>query len=171
MSTMDTTVSQMRAFDVEPLKKRWMWFVGLGIVLIVLGVIALGASVFVTLASMLLIGWLLIGGGILEVIHAFACKEWSGFFIDLLTGLLYVAVGFMIVANPEISAISLTLLIALFLIFRRYLQNCRGDHRPISALGVAAPLRRCNAWRWASRFGGSGLSQDYGSLDSSSAST
>ena len=117
MSGLDTAVSQMRLFDGEQLKKRWMWFVGLGIVLIVLGFIALGASVFVTMASMLLIGWLLIGGGVLEVIHAFACKEWSGFFIDLLTGLLYVAVGFMIVANPEISAISLTLLIALFLVF------------------------------------------------------
>jgi uncharacterized membrane protein HdeD (DUF308 family) len=117
MASLDTTVSQMRLFDGEQLKKRWMWFVGLGIVLIVLGAVALGASVFVTLASMLLIGWLLIAGGVLEVIHAFACKQWSGFFIDLLTGLLYVAVGFMIVANPEISAISLTLLIALFLIF------------------------------------------------------
>lgn len=117
MGALDTTVSQVRLLDAEELKKRWNWFIGLGIVLIVLGVIALGASVFVTLASMLLIGWLLIGGGVLEVIHAFACKEWSGFFIDLLTGLLYVAVGFMIVANPEISAISLTLLIALFLIF------------------------------------------------------
>jgi uncharacterized membrane protein HdeD (DUF308 family) len=72
MSAMDTTVSQMRSFDVDQLKKRWMWFVGLGVVLIVLGVIAIDASVFVTLASMLLIGWLLIGGGILEVIHAFA---------------------------------------------------------------------------------------------------
>jgi uncharacterized membrane protein HdeD (DUF308 family) len=117
MASLDTAVSQMRLFDGEQLKKRWMWFVGLGIALIVLGFIALGASVFVTLASMLLIGWLLIAGGVLEVIHAFACKEWSGFFIDLLTGLLYVAVGFMIVANPEISAVSLTLLIALFLIF------------------------------------------------------
>lgn len=117
MSGLDATVSQMRLFDGEQLKKRWMWFVGLGVVLIVLGFVALGASVFVTMASMLLIGWLLIGGGVMEVIHAFACKQWSGFFIDLLTGLLYVAVGFMIVANPEISAVSLTLLIALFLVF------------------------------------------------------
>jgi uncharacterized membrane protein HdeD (DUF308 family) len=85
MGGLDTIVSQRRLFDGEQLKKRWMWFVGLGVVLIVLGVIALGASVFVTLASMLLIGWLLIFGGVLEVIHAFACKEWSGFFIDLLT--------------------------------------------------------------------------------------
>jgi uncharacterized membrane protein HdeD (DUF308 family) len=117
MAGLDTAGSQRRLFDGEQLQKRWMWFFGLGVVLIVLGAIALGASVFVTLASMLLIGWLLIAGGVLEVIHAFACKEWSGFFIDLLSGLLYVAVGFMIVANPEISAISLTLLIALFLIF------------------------------------------------------
>jgi uncharacterized membrane protein HdeD (DUF308 family) len=117
MIATDTTVSQMRSFDLEPLKKRWIWFVGLGAVLIVLGVIALGASVFVTLASMLLIGWLLIAGGVMQAVHAFASKEWSGFFIDLLTGLLYIAVGFMIVANPEVSAASLTLLIALFLIF------------------------------------------------------
>jgi uncharacterized membrane protein HdeD (DUF308 family) len=117
MGGLDTTVSNVRLLDLMQLKKRWGWFLGLGIVLIVLGTIALGASLFVTLASMLLIGWLLIGGGVLEAIHAFACKQWSGFFIDLLTGLLYVAVGFMIVANPGASAVALTLLIAMFLMF------------------------------------------------------
>jgi uncharacterized membrane protein HdeD (DUF308 family) len=117
MGGLDTTVSNVRLLDLMQLKKRWGWFLGLGIVLIVLGTIALGASLFVTLASMLLIGWLLIGGGVLEAIHAFACKQWSGFFIDLLTGLLYVSVGFMIVSNPGASAVALTLLIAMFLIF------------------------------------------------------
>jgi uncharacterized membrane protein HdeD (DUF308 family) len=38
-------------------------------------------------------------------------------FIDLLTGILYVVVGFMMVANPGVAAVTLTLLIALFLMF------------------------------------------------------
>lgn len=46
-----------------------------------------------------------------------SCKKWSGFFIDLLTGLLYAVVGFLIVGNPGATAVTLTLLIAMFLIF------------------------------------------------------
>ena len=50
-------------------------------------------------------------------VHAFSCAKWSGFFIDLLTGILYVVVGFMMIANPGESAAALTLLIAMFLMF------------------------------------------------------
>ena len=41
----------------------------------------------------------------------------ASFFIDLLTGILYVVVGFMVVANPGATAVALTLLIAMFLVF------------------------------------------------------
>ena len=70
-----------------------------------------------TLATMIFVGWLMMAGGVLETIHAFSCKAWSGFFIDLLAGILYVVVGFMIVVSPGASAVALTLLMALFLIF------------------------------------------------------
>jgi uncharacterized membrane protein HdeD (DUF308 family) len=53
----------------------------------------------------------------LQAAHACSCKGWGGFFIDLLTGILYVVVGFMVVANPGTTAVALTLLIAMFLIF------------------------------------------------------
>lgn len=101
----------------EELRKKWGWFLGLGALLIVVGTIALGSAFLMTVFSMVLLGWLMIFGGVLEAVHAFSCKKWSGFFIDLLTGLLYVVVGFMIVANPAASAEVLTLLIAVFLIF------------------------------------------------------
>ncbi len=107
----------LHLIGLEALHKRWGWFLGLGILLVVLGMIAIGSSVMMTLATMVLIGWLMIGGGILEAIHAFTCKGWSGFFIDLLTGILYTVVGFMIVANPSATAVALTLLISMFLIF------------------------------------------------------
>lgn len=103
--------------DLEALRKRWGWIVGLGVALIALGVIAVGSSVLMTLATMVFVGWLLIVGGVLEVAHAFTCKAWKGFFVDLLTGVLYTVAGFMVVGNPGASAVALTLVIAMFLIF------------------------------------------------------
>ncbi len=102
---------------VDELRKKWGWFVALGIVLIIGGTIALGAAFSMTVFSVFFLGWLMIAGGVLEAVHAFGCKRWSGFFIDLLTGLLYIVVGFMCVANPGATAVALTLLIAVFLIF------------------------------------------------------
>ena len=99
----------------DVLRHKWGWFVALGIIQIVLGTIALGASVFVTLATVVLFGWLLLIGGVLAVVHAFWQKQWSGFFIDLAMGILNAVVGFMVVGNPVASAETLTLLIAMFL--------------------------------------------------------
>jgi len=106
------------AVGTDELQRNWGWFLALGVLLLLLGAAALGASVALTLASVMLFGWLLIFGGVMEAIHAFWRERgWGGVFINLLTGLLYVVVGFMMVANPGEAAATLTLLIALFLMF------------------------------------------------------
>jgi uncharacterized membrane protein HdeD (DUF308 family) len=110
-------LSGIHLVGLENLRQRWGWVLGLGVLLVVLGVVALGCSVTMTLATMVLVGWLLIVGGILEAVHACSTRGWGGFFVDLLTGILYVVVGFMIVANPGATAVALTLLIAMFLVF------------------------------------------------------
>jgi uncharacterized membrane protein HdeD (DUF308 family) len=111
------------------LRERWGWFLGLGILLVVLGTVALGSTFLLTLASVLVFGWLLVVAGALQTAHAFMTKRWGGFFLDLLTGLLYVVIGFMVVANPGATAVALTLLIAVFLIFA-------GVFRVVVALSV-----------------------------------
>jgi uncharacterized membrane protein HdeD (DUF308 family) len=121
---------------LEEVRKRRGWFLALGVLLIVLGMSALGSSVTMTLATMVFVGWLMIVGGVLEALHAFACKAWSGFFIDLLTGVLYAVAGFMIVANPGATAVVLTMLIAMFLIFG-------GVFRIITAITI-----RFHNWIW-----------------------
>ena len=68
----------------------------------------------VTLASVVVFGWVLIFGGIFEAIHAFKATRWSGFLLELLAGILYVVVGLLMVLNPGAGALSLTLLIAAF---------------------------------------------------------
>ena len=116
----------------DELRRSWGWFLGLGIVLIILGAIAIGSAFLMTIASVFLFGWLLIIGGVMEVVHAFWHKRWAGFFLDLLTGVLYVVVGWMMVNNPQESALLLTLIIAMFLVFE-------GVLRIVTAITVRYP--------------------------------
>src|SRR5499427_723408 len=120
----------------DELRRSWGWFLVLGIVLIVLGVVAMGSVFVMTIASVFFFGWILIVGGVMEVVHAFWHKRWGGFFLDLLTGILYVVAGWMMVTNPQESAILLTLLIAMFLVFQ-------GVFRIVAALAVRYPR-----WGW-----------------------
>jgi uncharacterized membrane protein HdeD (DUF308 family) len=101
---------------IDEMRRHWVGYLALGVSLVVLGFFALGATVFVTLATAVFLGWLMIIGGALQAGHAFWRRQWSGFFIDLLIGLLYLIVGLMFVANPVLTAETLTLLIAIMLI-------------------------------------------------------
>jgi uncharacterized membrane protein HdeD (DUF308 family) len=117
------------------LRRNWGWFLVLGIVLIVLGTIALGSALVMTITSVFFFGWILIVGGVLEAVHAFwREKGWGGFFLDLLTGILYVVAGWMMVSNPQESAVLLTLVIAMFLVFE-------GVFRIVASLAARYPHR------------------------------
>lgn len=120
----------------DELKRSWGWILGLGIVLILVGTIAIGSATLMTLASVVLFGWLMIVAGAMEVVQGFWRRRWGGFFLDLLTGVLYLVVGFMIVANPGATAVALTLIIAMFLLFG-------GLIRIVTALSV-----QMDHWVW-----------------------
>ena len=100
----------------DGLERSWGWFLRLGIIEIILGTIAVGASFFATLVTVVLFGWLLLFGGVLSALHAFWRKQWKGFFLDLAMGVLYIVAGLMMVGNPAEAAVTLTLLIAMFLL-------------------------------------------------------
>src|SRR5438445_339617 len=100
----------------EELKHHWRRFVVLGAALIVLGVVALGSVGIATITSVLVFGWILVVAGILETIHAWRVRGWSGFTRHLLGGVLSFVVGGLIIANPAAGTLSLTLLMAAFFI-------------------------------------------------------
>jgi uncharacterized membrane protein HdeD (DUF308 family) len=120
----------------DELRRHWGWYLALGIVLIVLGTLAIGSTFVMTIASVFFFGWLLIIAGVMEAIHAFWHKRWAGFFLDLLTGILYVVAGWMMVTNPGGSALLLTLIIAMFLVFE-------GVFRIVASLAARYPH-----WGW-----------------------
>jgi uncharacterized membrane protein HdeD (DUF308 family) len=102
--------------EYENLRKHAGWFVALGVGLILLGIIAVGDVMATTILSVILFGWLLVVGGIVQTVHAFWVRHWSGLLLQLAIGILNVVVGLMIVANPASSVAALTLLIASFFV-------------------------------------------------------
>ncbi len=101
-------------FRNDELRRHSGWFLALGIILIILGIIALAYVVLATIVSVLVFGILLLIGGVIELIHAFRTHRWGGFFLHLLTGLLGIVVGWMFVRHPVAGALTLTLLLGAF---------------------------------------------------------
>jgi len=112
----EMTAQNTTATGLEEVRAHSTWFLLMGIALIVVGTIAIGSAVAMTMVSVIFFGYLLIIGGLFEVIHGFARRHWSGFFINLLGGALYAVAGLVMVANPALAAVTLTLLIAVMLI-------------------------------------------------------
>jgi uncharacterized membrane protein HdeD (DUF308 family) len=88
------------------------WFLVLGILLIVVGVIAVGSAFITAIASILFFGILLMISGGVQVINAFMGRSWRGFFLHLLAGLLELIVGWLMIEQPLHFAAAVTLFLA-----------------------------------------------------------
>ena len=123
--------------ELNALRGNWIWFVLLGVALLVLGTVALGSVVIASLAAAVAIGALLLLGGAAEVVGAFWCRGWSGFFMELLSGVLSIVVGLLFLRAPVGALAALTLLVACYLLVGGIFKV------------VAAVAYRFAAWGWS----------------------
>lgn len=91
---------------------RWGWFVGLGILLIILGVVAWFEVVLLGLAGVIFLGAMMLVGGIFQIIQTFSVRGWRGFLLNLLMGIVYVIAGLLVMREPLTGAFVLTLFLA-----------------------------------------------------------
>ncbi len=111
----DTGLQPRFAVGDRP-RTSWGWFVVLGTLQILLGVFAWFDVLAATLAATLLIGAALFVGGILQVVHSFLDREWGGFLLHLLAGILYAFGGLLIMAEPVRGALVITVVLAVVMI-------------------------------------------------------
>jgi uncharacterized membrane protein HdeD (DUF308 family) len=125
------------AIRFEDLGRRWGWFLVLGVVLIVLGIIALVFTPAATLASVLILGWLMFFSGIVEAVRAFHARGWGGVLLHVAGAALGILVGLLIVTDPLAGALASTLLFATFF-------TVIGLFRLIAAIWL-----QYRSWGWA----------------------
>jgi uncharacterized membrane protein HdeD (DUF308 family) len=97
--------------DREMIRRSWVWFVSFGAALTAIGVVGFIATGVLSLATAILIGWLLLVGGVLAVAHAILRRGWSGFAYDLASGCVTALIGGLIVARPVVGLAMMTAVI------------------------------------------------------------
>ena len=107
-SDVDAAIATARAVIAE----RWGWFLALGVVLVLAGVAAIAFPLLSTIAAKIALGWIFLAGGAMLLIHAFSIKEWRGFLLELLIGVLYLVAGGWLAFFPFTGIITLTILLA-----------------------------------------------------------
>jgi uncharacterized membrane protein HdeD (DUF308 family) len=126
---------------LQELKHKWGWFFAFGLLLIVVGMIALSAQVVTTLLTVFFFGCLLLGTGVVEAMSSFVARKWSGFFLHLLAGILDIVIGIYFISHPAAAAETLTLVIAAFFVVG-------GVYRTIAAIALQFPH-----WGWSALSG------------------
>jgi uncharacterized membrane protein HdeD (DUF308 family) len=123
--------------DAANLRHHWGWLLTLGIVMVVLGAIAIYVMPAATIGTVLVLGWLLVVSGFVESIYAFRVRRWGGFFLHLIGGILGIFIGLLVVTHPVAGALAWTLLFASFFIVI-------GICRLVTAISLKFPH-----WGWA----------------------
>jgi uncharacterized membrane protein HdeD (DUF308 family) len=101
---------------MAPLRAKSGWIVALGVVYLLAGFVALGSVVMATVASVLIVGVMMIVAGVAEVFSAFQIKSWGKFLLWVLLGVLYIIAGFVTFENPLLAAALLTLILGASLV-------------------------------------------------------
>ena len=98
-------------------REHWKLFLIEGIVLVVLGLLAVAVPLVAGLAITILFGWLFLISGIVGLVTTFAMRQAPGFWWSLLSAVVGIVVGVLLLAQPALGLVSLTyVLIAFFIV-------------------------------------------------------
>jgi uncharacterized membrane protein HdeD (DUF308 family) len=119
------------------IEKNRTWFIILGVVLLVVGIVAILFPFVTTVAAKTVLGWLFLIGGVFQIFHAFSTQKWTAFFLNLVIAILYVIVGAWLAFFPLAGIITLTILLAAMFIAQGILE-----------IGMSMRLRSQDGWVW-----------------------
>jgi uncharacterized membrane protein HdeD (DUF308 family) len=104
-----------RAFD-ETLRTYWVLFLVHGLIMIVLGALAIIWPQISTVAADIYVGWIFLFSGIVGLVTIFFAPSIPAFLWSLLTSALSLVVGVLLLWHPVQGVVSLTLVLIAFFI-------------------------------------------------------
>lgn len=116
--------------------KNWGLWLVFGILLIVVGFVLLASPIVGSLASVAVFGSLLLASGVIHIITAILDRKSNHMWLHLIIAALTIIVGLLMLFNPGVTIMTLTLLIAVL-----FLSN--GLFRIIGGL-----VSRFKGWGW-----------------------
>jgi uncharacterized membrane protein HdeD (DUF308 family) len=112
----DAELTDMQRAITRALAEHWRLFLFQGVIMVILGILAVGAPMAATLFVAIYLGWLFLISGILGLVALFSTHDVPAFVWNLITAALAVVVGVLLIWRPGEGAVSLTLVLAAFFI-------------------------------------------------------
>jgi uncharacterized membrane protein HdeD (DUF308 family) len=117
-------------------KKSVGWSIGLSVLMIVAGILAIASPLAAGIAIDVLIAWLLVFSGCVHLVFAWYTRTTKGFLWEVLVGVLYVFIGVYLLAHPVAGLMSLTIALAIYLFLEAILEFVLGfTLRPLPGSG------------------------------------
>ena len=109
-------IDQFHASVAQAFRENWKLFLAEGVILVILGALAIVVPPLATLAVAIFIGWLFLISGIVGIVTTFMARNMPGFWWSLLSGVLAIAAGLVLLIWPVGAIVSLTLLLIIFFV-------------------------------------------------------
>jgi uncharacterized membrane protein HdeD (DUF308 family) len=106
----------LRAAMPRALREHWALFLVEGIVLLILGILAVVVPPLATLAFTVFLGWLFVISGVFGLVSTFGARHAPGFWWSLVSSVLALAAGILMILLPASGAISLALILTVFFV-------------------------------------------------------
>lgn len=117
MSIDKSDLAEAQAKMTSSLKEHWKFFLIEGIILLLLGALAIVVPEVATVAVAILMGWLLLVSGVVGLIATYRVRAAPGFGWSLLSAVIGIVAGLVLLIWPLSGAFSLTVILTVFLVF------------------------------------------------------
>jgi uncharacterized membrane protein HdeD (DUF308 family) len=119
------------------IKRASGWSIALGLLMIVLGIIAMLAPWEFGIVIALIIGWMAIFNGVAQIIYGIRTHSGGRTVLEVILGLIYIIAGIYLLMHPVGGLLVITIFLASFLIVYG-----------IFALVLAFQMRPLPGWGW-----------------------
>ncbi|MEK1850895.1 MAG: HdeD family acid-resistance protein [Phyllobacterium sp.] len=135
--SLDAAAEVFREAMRETVKRYSLWYLIQGLVLVAAGILAILYPVLSSVAVIILLGWLLIISGIAQGISLFGARHVPHYWLQLISVILALLIGFLFLRDPAQGLLTVTLLLIVFFMIEG-----------ISKIVFALTIRPFPNWGW-----------------------
>jgi uncharacterized membrane protein HdeD (DUF308 family) len=106
--------TELRRVIVQSIREHWKLFLVEGIILVVLGILAIIVPQLATLAVTIFLGWLFLISGVLGLFTTYMARHAPGFWWSLISAALAVLAGGILLARPMQGVLTLTIVVGAY---------------------------------------------------------
>jgi uncharacterized membrane protein HdeD (DUF308 family) len=143
MTAVDPRPDDLALDPREAIRRHWVLFLIQGLIMILLGFIAIGEPMVATIAVALFAGWLFLISGIVGLVGIFTARRAPSLWWTALSSLLGILVGVYLIWRPLAGVLSLTLVAAAYF----------GSQGVVQIITAVTHRRAIPSWIWM-LFGG-----------------